>query len=459
MQQVSSDSRTLRAIAALLPRLSPEQSAPVLASMHADDLERLARTWQLHARPLQLRPDDGKQIWTLRSGRGAGKTRSASEDTLDLCEDWGARLNGAIVSKSVGDVRSVMIEGVSGLQACAQRRGYHVRYFANQSVVKHPSGAVLHVMSAESPEFGRGPNLNFFWADEVGAWPTNALSRLKEFLFAWRMPSPAPHGKPIGTITMTPKPNAISRWVLRDPDLQKIMTVVGEPTTANRDNIDITAFYNLFNGTRLGRQELEGALLDDEDATLNQDTIHRNRLASPPEIDYIVIAVDPAVTANENSDDTGIVVIGCVNKHAYVLADHTMQRAAPSKWGRRIIDLYRQYDAHAIVIETNNGGDLVRTQLEVATEAVRAETGEWLAPAIVPVFAAKSKRARAEPIAALYEQNRVHHIGFFPELERELTEWVPGGPSPNRLDALVWGVSHVLLDNRASRTLIAYDCD
>lgn len=449
----------MRDIAERVRQLPPESLAEALSSFSVSELDVLAKTWQLYARPLQLRPKNDRQIWILRSGRGAGKTRSAAEDCLDLCEEWGPKLNGAIVSKSVGDVRAVMIEGVSGLQACAQRRGYQVRYFSNQAVVRHPKGSVLHVMSAEAPEFGRGPNLNYFWADEVGAWPTNALSRLKEFLFAWRMPSPTPHGRPIGTITMTPKPNPISRWVLRDKALAKISTIVGEPTMANSANIDISAFYDIFNGTRLGRQELEGALLDDEDAILSQDTIHATRLPDAPEMDRIVVAVDPAVTSRPDSDDTGIVVVGVKNKHAYVLADHTMSQASPAQWSRRVIDLYEAYDASSIVIETNNGGELIKTQLEVAAGRYSDESKKICYPRIVPVFASQSKKARAEPIAALYEQGLVHHVGVLSELEKELTEWVPGGASPNRLDALVWGVSHLLLGSHAQGTLVAYDYD
>lgn len=441
--------QAVRDIALLLPNLDIEAQEQLLADLDPILLQQLANTWQLHARPAQLRPANCAQIWVIKSGRGAGKTRSGAEHTLDLCEDWGCALSGAIVSKSIGDVRDVMIEGVSGLAACARRRGYHIDYVVNRSIVNHPSGAKLHVMSAESSEFGRGPNLNYFWADEVGAWPKAALSRMQQFLPAWRMPAPTHDGKPIATITMTPKPNAITRWLLRSKEMEDKCTVVTEHTVANAAHIDASALLDIYKGTKLGRQELEGVLLDDEGAILDQDTIHRNRVHSPPEFERVVVAIDPAVTDRDTSDDTGIVVVGEADKHAYVLADYTMPSASAAKWAARAVRAYQEHDATAIVIETNAGGDLLRPNIDVAADA------EGIFCNVIPVWAKLSKRARAEPVAALYERNRVHHVGHFPELERELTGWVPGAPSPNRLDALVWAVSNLLLGDKG--TIRAYD--
>ncbi len=425
--------------------------------MCTDDLEDISRCWQTYARPKQLRPNDGKPIWVNHSGRGAGKNRAASEETLDKCEDWGPKLQGALISKSVGDVRDTMIEGVSGLQACAQRRGYDVKYTANKALVEHPSGAVLHVMSAESPEFGRGPNLNYFHADEVSAWPKNSLARFKAFLFACRLPAPTANRKPLGVITMTPKSNEITRWVLRSREMQGKITVTCEPTTANRANVEVDDLLDLFTGTRLGRQELEGILLDDEGALISLDVIHQFRSHTRTEdLARRIVSLDPSITANPDSDDAGIVCVGCdENDHeAFVFADYTIGQATFSKWARQSVMAFLVHDCEAIVAEVNQGGGGIVEAIEIAAKQIGDEIGRELIVPVRTVWAKESKHARAEPVGVLYERGRVHHIGVYTELEREYTTWVPGAKSPNRMDAAVQGITHLLLgDSKSSASI------
>lgn len=432
----------------------PARVASILGSMSTDDIEDVSRCWQTYARPLQLRPDDCNAIWVNSSGRGTGKTRAGSEDCLDTCEDWGPRMQGAIISKSVGDVRDVMIEGVSGLQACAQRRGYEVRYIANKSLVEHPSGAVLHVMSAESPEFGRGPNLNWFWADELGAWPKGALARFKAFLFAWRLATPTKSRKPVGLITLTPKQNEITRWLLKSKEMQRKITITREPTIANRANIEIDDLLDIFEGTNIGRQELEGILLDDDGALISLDTIARYRQPEVPEhVTRRVVSLDPSITANEDSDAAGIVVVSADQYEAWLEADYTIGKATFAMWARQAVMAYVVHDCEAIVAEINQGGGGILEAIEIAAKEIGDEMGRDLVVPVRPVWAQKSKKARAEPVGALYERGRVHHVGVFHELETEYTTWVPGAKSPNRMDAAVHGITHLLLGEKQTGSI------
>jgi phage terminase large subunit-like protein len=427
----------------------PAKAAAILGTMADDDLEDVAVCWQLQARPLQLRPiEPGKRIWINKSGRGTGKTRGAAEETLDRMEDWGERMRGAIVSKTIGDVRTVMLEGVSGLEACARRRGYKLKHLSNKSLVEHPSGAILHTMSAESVEFGVGPNINYFWLDEVSAWPKNALIRLKQFLFAWRLPAPTPDRKPIGVITMTPKPNEISRWVLRSREMLRKTMITCEPTVANRANIMVDDLLDLFEGTNLGRQELEGAELDDEGAIITLDQINDTRTHDEPEGLRKIVSLDPSIMATDQSDAAGIVVVGADGRdklpHSYVIADYTVKRASFSKWARQSVVAALVHDCEAIVAEINQGGGGIVEALELAMAEIGEELNREIVIPVRPIWARQSKRARAEPVGVLYERGRVHHIGIHKELEKELSTWVPGMKSPNRMDALVHGVTHLV---------------
>lgn len=447
-------SAPIRQAALILRELAgsdPTRAAALLGSMSTADLDDVSRCWQTYARPKQLRPKNGKPIWVNSSGRGTGKTRAGSEDCLDTCEDWGPKMQGAIISKSVGDVRDVMIEGVSGLQACARRRGYDVEYIANKSLVKHPSGAVLHVMSAESPAFGVGPNLNWFWADELGAWPKNALARFKAFLFAWRIAAPTPDKKPIGLITLTPRQNEITRWLLKSKEMERKITVTREPTIANRANIEVNDLLDIFAGTSIGRQELEGLLLDDDGALISLDTIHRHRSREVPEsVTRRVVSLDPSITANEDSDAAGIIVVSADEFEAFVEADYTIGQATFAKWARQAVMAFVVHDCESIVAEINQGGGGILEAIEIAAKEVGDEMGRELVVPVRPVWAKASKKARAEPVGALYERGRVHHVGVFTDLETEYTTWVPGAKSPNRMDAAVHGITHLLLGEKTN---------
>lgn len=422
-----------------------------IASLPDADLDALASCWQLHARAKQLRPADCKQLWLLQWGRATGKTRSAAENTLDTMEDWGRDYVGALVSKTVGDVRDVMIEGVSGLKACAARRGYEIKYTANRALVEHPSGARAHVMSAETEELGRGPNLNDFWADEIAAWPRDSLTRFQVFLMAVRLPAPTRDGKPRGTITTTPKPNAIMQWLLRSKATRDIITVSRAATRENTANVDASMLFAAFGDTRLGLQELEGELLESA-ALVTPEIIDLHRVRNGLErYSKGVVAIDPGIRKNEKADETGIIAAARDDgnpAHAYVLADESMQGASFAEWARAAVELCLRLGFETIVTEINQGGDAVVDAIKAAID----ECGDprALRIEVVPIWATTSKRARAETVAPRYERGRVHHVGHFPQLETEWATWAEGAPSPNRLDAAVYALSHLLLSEDES---------
>lgn len=451
----------LRQLGRALASLPYEAEREALSELDPKLLQRLVRVWQFMALPAQLRPEDAKAIWLVQAGRGFGKTRLGAEETLDVCEDWGKRGKIILASKTIGDVRKVMIKGESGLEACARRRGYALRYVASHSMVYHPSGAEMYLVTSEKPDVPRGLQCNYFWADEVSSW-MSAIETFDNILFAWRLPVPS--GKRRAVITTTPKPNPISFKLARAKELKDKITVTRGRTRDNAANLDdgfVEELESIFAGTRWGRQELDGELLEGMGAVVEQDTIHTHRLDCEPEMSRVVVSLDPSISHGENSDAAGIVVVGCDERrprHAYVLADYTLDQARWSDWARKAVMACLDHGTHTIVAEVNQGGGGVAEAIQTAAAQVAQELGiDEIFIEVVPVWASKSKRSRAEPVGALYENGRVHHVGVFKDLENELTGWMPGMDSPNRMDALVHGVAHLLLsEQHSSPSLKAY---
>lgn len=458
--------------AALALRDLPEPAiGEILDRMDQDEADALSRTWQLYARPSQLRPEGCRPIWLRQAGRGEGKTRSAAEECLDTCEDWGPQMHGLLVNKTIGDVRDVMIEGESGLLRCAQRRGYSVNYIANRGVVEHPAGGRLYVVSSEKPEKPRGYQSNYVWGDEIAAW-MHAVTVFDNVVFGWRLPVPG-GGDPRMTLTTTPKPNAIMRQLLLDKAWSGQVTVSRGRTSDNASNLNrrtMDILRAVYEGTTLGRQEMDGELLPGKGVIFEQDVIHQWRVMSAPDLDRRIVALDPSITAHENSDAAGIVVVGSAwpeeharfagdvpLPHAYVLDDRTLETATFGQWARETVLAFLEHDCDAVVAEVNQGGGGIAETIELAAQAIgSAELGRELIVPVRSVWARESKRARAEPVGALYERGRVHHVGHLPKLEKEMTKWFPGEPSPNRMDALVHGVTHLLLGGHGVGPLETY---
>jgi phage terminase large subunit-like protein len=326
-----------------------------------------------------------------------------------------------------------MVEGVSGLLAVHPPETRPL-YEPSKRQVVWPNGAVAQLFSAEDPESLRGPQFSHAWCDELAKWrrPDDSWAMLQ---FGLRLGD-----APRQVVTTTPRPIKLIKTLLADP-LSAVSRVATAANAANLAPSFLDAIVGRYRGTRLGRQELDAELLEDRpDALFPRGLIERGRVASAPELRRVVVAVDPPASSGPHADACGIVVAGVGGDgRAYVLADRTVERARPLDWASAAIGAYRRYEADRIVVETNQGGDLVEAVIRqvdasVPVRAVRAMRGKWL---------------RAEPVAALYEQGRVAHVGAFPALEDEMCDFgadgLSGGQSPDRVDALVWALTELLL--------------
>jgi phage terminase large subunit-like protein len=310
-------------------------------------------------------------------------------------------------------------------------------YEPSKRRVTWPNGAVAQLFSAEDPESLRGPQFSHAWCDELCKWPRpdETWAMLQ---FGLRLGE-----APRQVVTATPRPIKLIKALLADP--QSAVSRVA--TVANAANLApgfLDAIVGRYRGTRLGRQELDAELLEDRpDALFPRGLIEAARVRQAPELRRVVVAVDPPASSGPHADACGIIVAGLgEDGRGYVLADRTVEHARPLDWARAVVAAYRAYEADRIVVEINQGGDLVEAVLRqvdasVPVRAVRAMRGKWL---------------RAEPVAALYEQGRVAHVGAFPELEDEMSDFGPdglsGGRSPDRVDALVWALTELLLRER-----------
>lgn len=366
--------------------------------------------------------------WFLSGGRGSGKTRTGAEYTRRMAERV-ERI--ALVAPTGADVRDTMVEGVSGLMFVAALAGQKLEYEPSKRRLTFPNGCVATTFSAEQPARLRGPQFGFAWLDEPAHMPLieDVWSNLSLGL---RLGT-----RPHVVLTSTPLP---TKWV-KKIQAHRLTRTVRVSTFDNADNLSVSYLDDIreeYEGTRLGLQELYGQVLADVAGALWKADILQREEIDYADLERIVVAVDPAGTANRRSDETGIVVAGKRGKNAWVIHDGS-GKYSPQGWANEVMRLYRLYDADAIVVEKNFGGDMVR---EVIERNLRS--GEAV-PRILVRTATRSKQLRAEPIVALYEQGKVFHWGQLSELEDEMLTWVPGqGDSPNRVDALVWGLAELL---------------
>jgi len=386
---------------------------------------RVAYDWRRWARPEQLEPAAAYAIWCILAGRGFGKSRTGAETVRKwINQDKVRRVH--LVGRTSQDARDTMIYGESGiLSVCAGDIGNQPTYNANRRSVFWPNGAQAVVFSGETPDALRGPQCERWWADELAAW--KYLEQTWDNLqFGARL------GQVRGIITTTPRPVKLLREIIADADT---ITTHGR-TLDNAANLSpnaLKALLRKYEGTRIGRQELNAEILDDNpNALWHRADIDKARVTKAPDLSRVVVAVDPSATSTGN--EAGIVVVGQGGplREWYVLDDRSLQ-ASPDRWAQEAVAAYNRHKANLIVYETNQGGEMVRHVL------LAKEPGVPLAA----VHASRGKALRAEPVAALYEQGRVHHVGAFAELEDQMCEWEPGETSPDRLDALVWGVSYL----------------
>ena len=372
--------------------------------------------------------------WLLMGGRGAGKTFAGARWLVNKAFEVPHL---AVVGATLHDVREVMVEGASGLRALSGPR-FRPRWEVSRRRLLWPNGAVAQAFSAEDPDSLRGPQFHAAWADEFCAWP-KAAETLAMLRFGLRLGA-----DPRLAVTTTPRPTRALKTLIAEPGVM----VTRAATAANAEHLApafLATLNSLYGGTRLAAQELDGLIVETDGALFRAQDLARCRGARPARLERVVVAVDPPATAG--GDACGFLVCGRLDGRAFVLAVRTARGLSPHGWARRAVAAARDFGAHALVAEANQGGDMVRTVLAQAEppcpiKLVRASLG---------------KRARAEPVAALYEQGRVIHCGAFPALEEELMSLGGDdlGHSPDRADALVWAVTELLLGGRGAPRLRA----
>ena len=417
-------------VAEQLALLTPEQLDVVLAGLSDDEKSQMLWDWTVWARPKQLPPDGAWRVWLILAGRGFGKTRTGAE-FIRREVNAGKANHIALVGATAADVRDTMIEGESGLLRVFPP-DQRPHYEPSKRRVTFHNGASASAYSADEPDRLRGPNHDLAWADELAAWRySDAWDQLMLGLRIGEHPR--------CVVTTTPRPVEVIRRLMTTKD--GTVHVTRGSTYENQKNLAsafIDEMRRRYEGTTLGRQELHAEILDDLEGALWQRTMFdQNRVHQHTQLRRVVVAVDPATTSRSNSNETGIVVAGVgVDGKGYVLDDKTI-RGTPDEWGRAAVSAYHTYQCDRIVAEANQGGDMVRHTLM---------TVDRNAP-IKLVHASRGKRTRAEPVAALYEQGKVHHVGYLSALEDQMCNWVPDlSDSPDRLDALVWALTELMID-------------
>lgn len=421
--------------------LPDDERAELLASLSDQEAHDLLYDWTVWARPEQLPPPGDWRIWLVMAGRGFGKTRTGAEWVRDSAKRF-ARVN--IVGATADDARDIMIEGESGILAiCPDDE--RPSYLPSKRRLEWPNGARSLIFTADEPERLRGKQHDRLWGDELGAW-RYGVEAFDQAMFGLRLGS-----DPRAVFTTTPKPVTVVRNLIKEVKSGSVALTRGS-TYANVDNL-APAFFNQiisrYEGTRLGRQELDGDLLEDvEGALWKLDLIDRFRIAEMPfgvSRIHVVVAVDPPASATGAECGIVVVAIGSDGR-GYVLADMS-RRGSPNEWANAAVAAYDIFEADAVVIEVNQGGDMATNTLKSVRQTLP----------IVPVRASRGKVTRAEPVSALYEQGRISHVGNFPALEDQMCTWVPGETSPDRMDGLVWGVTALMLGDTETQETVVYD--
>ncbi len=394
--------------------------------------------WFGRALPPQYLPGAQPSIWLVLGGRGAGKTRLGAEWVNALAREmppFGIGRAGriALVGETLGDVREVMIEGPSGIVASA--KADRPRYESSRRRLLWRSGAVAQAFSSEDPESLRGPQFGAAWCDELGKWrhPDATWDMLQFGLRLGR--------RPRQIVTTTPRPIALLRRLLKEPGVF-VSRMRSAQNMANLAPGFLESMERRYGGSPLGRQELGGELIEDrDDALWTRAAIEAAFVAEVPELGRIVVAIDPPAGSRRSSDACGIVAAGLdADGRAIVLEDASLRGAKPAAWAAAAVTLYRRLAADCLLAEVNMGGEMVAEVIRsadpsVPVKQIRASRGKWL---------------RAEPVAMLYQQGRVLHARRMPALEDEMCDFgvdgLSGGRSPDRVDALVWAVTELLLD-------------
>ncbi|MBT8152547.1 terminase family protein [Epibacterium ulvae] len=422
----------------------PSRAAAFLNDLSEPTYAALPYEFSFWAMDHQLPPPGDWRAWVILGGRGAGKTRAGAEWVRAQVEGATALSAGracrvALVGETYDQVRDVMIRGDSGIVACSPPDRRPV-WKASERRLIWPNGAEAQAFSAHDPEALRGPQFDVAWADELAKWKKGEDS-WDMLQFALRLGD-----QPQVCVTTTPRNVEVLRQLITSPSTVQ----TSAPTSANAANLApsfLTEVEDRYGGTRLGQQELEGALLGEADGALWRSAqLIAAQVKRAPPLNRVVVAVDPAVSHHENSDACGILVVGAVTDggpkdwRGYVLADHTVTGASPLEWATAAVRAAEVHNADRIVAEVNQGGALVETVLRQVDALVPFK----------PRHARKGKSARAEPVAALYEQGKIRHLPGLQALEDQMCQMTPQGyqgqGSPDRLDALVWALTELMID-------------
>lgn len=439
-----------------MSRLTNKQKIALITAVKDDPAAAalLAYDWRrLNARDNQIAPEGDWFSWLVLAGRGFGKTRTGAEWVREKASLWpGCRI--ALVAPTAADARDTMVEGESGILAVCPPWDAP-KYEPSKRRLTWPNGTIATMFSAEEPERLRGPQHHFAWCDELCAW-FRQRDTWDQLMFGLRLEMTLQQAtdqsglvrllrsSPQTCITTTPKPTELIKEILRDPST---ISTRGS-TYDNQANLAASFFkkvVEVYQGTRLGRQEINAEILDDNPAALWKPAdIEKNRRPAQDKVDLlrkckrVAVGVDPAVSSNEDSDETGIIVAGIADgpdgqEHGFVFDDASLQ-GTPKEWAQEVVNTFKCHQGNIIYAEVNNGGDLVVSNIHTIDPRVKVEA----------VRASRGKFIRAEPVASLYEQGRIHHVGVFKQLEDQMTGWNPldsSAKSPDRMDALVWVIA------------------
>lgn len=379
--------------------------------------------WRSIARQNQIAPDGDWLIWLLLAGRGFGKTRTITEWANEQAYyQPGSR--GAIVAATAADARDVVVEGDSGIKSV---NGL-IQYEPSKRRLTWPNGSIATLFSADEPERLRGPQYHWAICDELASWRYPEAWDL--LMLGLRLGM-----HPRCAVATTPKPIKLLKRIVADSRTH----VTRGSTYENKPNLAASFFNQIvtqYEGTRLGRQEINAEILDDMPGALWQrEQLDNLRVSSVPQFTRICVALDPAATSSTDADEAGIVVCGLgTDGQGYVLDDVSL-RGTPHEWATAAVAAYHRHNATVMVAESNQGGEMVSLTINTIDNA----------PPVKLIHASLGKIARAEPISGLYEQGRAHHVGFFSQLEDEMCSYVAGAKSPNRLDALVYALTELML--------------
>lgn len=420
----------------LINNFTPGEIEEILSLFSNEEINYLYNyCWEFLARKNQELPQElGWTVWLILAGRGWGKTRTGSETIKKLVKERKVRRI-ALVSATAGDARDVMIEGKSGILSVYPENA-KPKYEPSKRRITWDNGTIATVYTGEKPDRLRGPEHDFAWVDEIAAYkyPKETYDNL---MMGLRLGI-----NPRCIITTTPRPLPIIKELINDED-----TVLTTGSTyENKENLPKQFMKHItkkYEGTRLGRQELFAEILDDNpNALWNRDLLEDLKIKEQevPELKRIVISIDPAAKSNKQSDETGIIVCGVDNSNKGYLLEDLSIKAKPNKWGSIAVDAYHDFKADLIIAESNNGGDMVEHVIKTVDETAPVKL----------IHASRGKYTRAEPVAAMYEQKRIKHVGTFGKLEDQMCNYIPGNNSPDRYDAMVWAFTELMLGRKRS---------